>query len=669
MAPVFLYKFRLPKQPFLVGEKKESINNLNLRKEYHFIDFFIDFEDIIVALESPRKEKTIKQKGDDEMAVIGRPLTVPDAFASGEMHGTTAKSRVVNVLNLTRTLGESVLSLITGLLAAALILYSGYVLYDSFYTQNTAASSSWDLLQYKPEILEDGATPLGGGNLLAAVNKDYRAWLTLYDTGIDYAVMQGEDDLYYSAHNAYGESSLTGAIYLASGNNGGFTDTYNLIYGHHMDNGAMFGALDNFMEEEYFNTHREGVLVTTSGVYDLTVFAVVRTDAYEAQVYKVGSKTAEQVLNFIENAQGTILYRRDTANAASKIVAFSTCAAADTNGRLVVYAVMTSRDMSETSKGVLTLRLKGYNGVYDGQWHGPEYELNLADGVMIEFSTDNGETWSTEMPLIREVGTVRVLVRASHTGMESVSAVCELRVTPAEATVIARAAEKVEGEEDPEFTAVVEGLFGNDVIEYIVNRPGVGEDETVGIYSDAVVASGAAVQGSYNVKYAPANFTIKAYAIEEIEDAETPLASLARGFEPSGNSSGNGWALVNLICLIVTVYLLIPVMHLKDKYGRGKLLSRIKKEEKKAAVYKDRDNEQIAHSINRFNARFVFGILAEVLVAAVALVLFIITEDMRQPMMLIDRWTLAMVLLMLLCWIVDVVTVRVRDKELLEARA
>ena len=311
MAPVFLYKFRLPKQPFLVGEKKESINNLNLRKEYHFIDFFIDFEDIIVALESPRKEKTIKQKGDDEMAVIGRPLTVPDAFASGEMHGTTAKSRVVNVLNLTRTLGESVLSLITGLLAAALILYSGYVLYDSFYTQNTAASASWDLLQYKPEILEDGATPLGGGNLLAAVNKDYRAWLTLYDTGIDYAVMQGEDDLYYSAHNAYGESSLTGAIYLASGNNGGFTDTYNLIYGHHMDNGAMFGALDNFMEEEYFNTHREGVLVTTSGVYDLTVFAVVRTDAYEAQVYKVGSKTAEQVLNFIENAQGTILYRRD----------------------------------------------------------------------------------------------------------------------------------------------------------------------------------------------------------------------------------------------------------------------------------------------------------------------------------------------------------------------
>lgn len=49
---------------------------------------------------------------------------------------------------------DGLLSLVTGLLAAVLLLYSGYVIYDNFNT-NRNAFASWDLLQYKSSVNQD----------------------------------------------------------------------------------------------------------------------------------------------------------------------------------------------------------------------------------------------------------------------------------------------------------------------------------------------------------------------------------------------------------------------------------------------------------------------------------------------------------------------------------
>ncbi len=599
------------------------------------------------------------------MAVVTRPT--PDEFNNPVARTAPDKGRIVNILNLTRRLGESVVSLLTGLLAAALILYSGYVLYDSFYTQNTAGSTNWDLLQYKPEIMTDGATPLSGGGTLAAINADYRSWLTMYDTNIDYAVMQGEDDLYYATHDIYGENSITGAIYLASGNAGGFTDPYNLIYGHHMDNGAMFGALDSFASESYFDSHREGVIVSTSGVYDLYTFAVVRTHAYEAKVYNVGGKSAEDIIHFIENAEGTVIYRQGIANANSKIVALSTCAAADTDGRLVVFAVMLPHNMTETTTGLLTIAVNTYEGVYDGLWHGIDVTVN-DPAALIEYSTDGGATWTTARPLIRDVGTIQLSVRASREGLETVTAVSLMRVTPAAVVVTAQDASKVVGADDPAFTAVVTGLIGNDTIVYTVTRPRAGQDEAVGRYNDTIIPAGAAVQGNYTVTYIPADFTITAVdAVEVIEDPDPPLAAFVRRFDPTGSSyGGRAWALVNLICLIVTAYLLLPLLHLKAKYGRSKLVGKLNKEEEQICELDERENEEFEKMTKKFKRRFAIGVALELIDVVLALVTFILTEDMRNPMVLIDRWTPLMVLFLVICWVIDVRAIRIRDKEILD---
>ena len=134
-----------------------------------------------------------------------------DDFEKPKPHPAPDKSIVDWVVDHALGLGSGAVTLMSGLLAAVLILYSGYVLYDTFSIEQSAASSAWDLLRYKPEIIEDADVPLSTSSL-AEINQDYRAWLTVYDSSIDYPVMQGGDDLYYASHDIYKRSSLTGAI-------------------------------------------------------------------------------------------------------------------------------------------------------------------------------------------------------------------------------------------------------------------------------------------------------------------------------------------------------------------------------------------------------------------------------------------------------------------------
>ena len=428
-----------------------------------------------------------------------------DEFHDPQPHEAAKKSTVSAVLDFVAKKGLSLVHLLAGLLAAALILYSGYVLYDTFNTQNQAFSGGWDVLQFKPEIIEDGETPLEGQNRLAAINQDYRAWLTMYETNIDYPVMQGTNDLYYASHDIYGDASLTGAIYLAAGNTSDFTDAYNLIYGHHMDNGAMFGALDKYLEEQYIPPHKEGVLITTTAVYDLEVFAVIETDAYESKVYGVGpDRTVEEIIDFLENpTEKTTVsyYDKDTAKDAVKITALSTCAGATTNGRLVVYCKSVLRNL-------ITIEIPSYEGIYDAETHTVEATVNYPEGTIIEYSVDGGVTWSEELPGILNVGTIHVIARATNDSYGRATAEATLIVHPRPVTVTAIDASKVYGTEDPLFGATVSGVIDGQEIKYTVTRPGVNTDENVGTYPEAIIPAGAEEQGNYIVTYVPADFTI-----------------------------------------------------------------------------------------------------------------------------------------------------------------
>lgn len=245
-------------------------------------------------------------------------------------------------------MADSVVSRLVVFLGVMSIMYSGYVLYDMLYTQNKALAAPWEVLQYRPGIIDDdAATDMGSQEKIQEINDDYRAWLTVYDTHIDYPVMQGENDLYYSSHDIYRDSTLTGSIYLSAVNSPDFGDHYNLLYGHHMDNGAMFGDLGKFLDRSFLSSHRRGMLVTSGGVaYDLTFFAALKAQPTNGIVYEPRGKLSVLVDYVREKA---VTKDMSGIGDISQVIALSTCTDNETNGRLIVFATMAPRELPVTA--------------------------------------------------------------------------------------------------------------------------------------------------------------------------------------------------------------------------------------------------------------------------------------------------------------------------------
>ena len=539
------------------------------------------------------------------------------------MSRASARSRKKGRLTaaaLALSAGERAISLITTVLASIMILYSGYVLYDNLYVQNNAFASNADYIDYKPEIIDDESAPLSG-RTLASVNSDYRAWLTVYDTNIDYPVMQGEDDLYYASHDVYKRSSLTGAIYLAAANSPDFSDNYNLIYGHHMDNTAMFGGLDQYEDSAYFNAHKTAVLVTSDKVYDLTFFAALKTDAYDDMVYNVGTKDLDALKEYL--AANGIRYNASDANDATKIIALSTCADAETSGRFVIFAVAVERKSSDTPV----------------------------------VPTDDDDDLDT-----------------AQTGDGTpFTAVIPAPATPTPGPT-------------PGPNNQNQNPAPNNQNQNPAPNPDTAQNDTPAP-ADAETTPAPAAE----TEPAPA-------PTDDIEEDDTPLATFIKQFQPHGSSYGwDCWALVNLICMILTIYLCIPLLHLKAKFGRGKLMKKVNEEKeelknnptptlmerldlerimdlimtsrsksKAFAPVTDEEFEDAVEEIwyhqKEFTRKFRIGIIIEVIISIIAVIAFILTEDIRLPMVLIDRWTPLMLIILLANWLVDLFLIRYRRK-------
>ena len=102
-------------------------------------------------------------------------------------------------------------------------------------------------------------------------------------------------------------------------NNKNFTDPYNLVYGHHMSDYKMFGELDRFKDEDFFNSHRKGTLTINEKQYKLDVFAFMETDANVKPLFDPTNHT-----NQLEIIQQSNLYYNEPINK-DILVALSTC--------------------------------------------------------------------------------------------------------------------------------------------------------------------------------------------------------------------------------------------------------------------------------------------------------------------------------------------------------
>ena len=229
-------------------------------------------------------------------------------------------------------LGTRLVSALAGLLMLALLAFGGVApLQDAAPRPRGVVGAEG--LQYKdPAPAAPHPPPAAPPNR----NPDVFGSPDVGRPGIDYPVVQGATNMDYVNRDVYGDFSLSGAIFLDSRCAADLTDPYTVIYGHHMDNSAMFGDVARFAEADYFAAHPAGSISLPDAAYTIELFACVVTDAYDTAIY-TPERYPDDVGALLDYAAAQAVQQRDIGvTAQDRLVALSTCAGSETNGRVVV---------------------------------------------------------------------------------------------------------------------------------------------------------------------------------------------------------------------------------------------------------------------------------------------------------------------------------------------
>ena len=170
---------------------------------------------------------------------------------------------------------------------------------------------------------------------LRDINADIAAWLTIDGTHIDHPVVRSADNFDYLDKGFDGSFYAGGTLFMDM-NNRSFEDAYCMIHGHHMTGGAMFGDLDRFLDEEFFERNRTGALLTPDYDYDIDVFAAGVFDAYDRNIYKTGGTFGHDYV------KKKAMYYRETGPH-GHVLALSTCMDDMTDNRAVVFCDLVNR--------------------------------------------------------------------------------------------------------------------------------------------------------------------------------------------------------------------------------------------------------------------------------------------------------------------------------------
>ena len=223
------------------------------------------------------------------------------------------------------------INIIVVIASLLLFLICLYAMIDAYMVYVGANDSG--ILKYKPES--------GNTEKLREMSEDAVAWLTVDDTRIDYPVMQGENNTEYLNKAPNGEFSLSGSIFLDSRNDKTFSDPYSLIYGHHMEYGAMFGALDEYKDKIFLEKHKTGSLTVVDGdEYQITFFAACKAQATEKIIFDPPESDNPSRLEYL--SKNALIYYPQEVDASSKLIALSTCQSAESNERMIVFGTLSA---------------------------------------------------------------------------------------------------------------------------------------------------------------------------------------------------------------------------------------------------------------------------------------------------------------------------------------
>nr|WP_294575127.1 class B sortase [uncultured Romboutsia sp.] len=169
-------------------------------------------------------------------------------------------------------------------------------------------------------------------------NKDYRFWIKINNTNIDYPVVQGSDNEFYLTHDFYKNPLSSGSIFMDYRNN--FEkDNCVILYGHHMKNKTMFGDLVQFKTESFFKENNLIEIEYKGKTYTYEVFSVYVADLNNEDYLKIDFNADNEFKEYLNYITEKSMYKSDISiDTSDKIITLYTCSYEFKDARTIVHA-------------------------------------------------------------------------------------------------------------------------------------------------------------------------------------------------------------------------------------------------------------------------------------------------------------------------------------------
>ena len=173
-------------------------------------------------------------------------------------------------------------------------------------------------------------------SVLKQENEDIVGWLYLEDSPINYPVVQSYDNDYYLRRLVNGEYNIAGSLFMDYRNDSNLEDNNTIIYGHNMKNNTMFGSLQEYKNQNYYDNHKVMYYFTPEKNYIIELFTgytiSVESDIYDLSI--IDSSKLEELISKSDFESNAKVTKED------KIITLSTCAYEYDGARYIVMGVL-----------------------------------------------------------------------------------------------------------------------------------------------------------------------------------------------------------------------------------------------------------------------------------------------------------------------------------------
>lgn len=234
---------------------------------------------------------------------------------------------------------------IINIVLISILIYSGYMIYTKLADYKKADETYTQLQKVYDNQIQRNKTDTTDKNSednkpLTQINPDYKFWLKVDNTNINYPVVQCDNNSFYLNHDFYKQNSGSGAIFMDYRDNQESQNT--ILYGHNMRNKTMFNNLLKFKDETFFNQNNKIRVIKDNHEYIYEVFSAYTTEGKDD--YLITNFSSEkEYLEYINTIKDKSLFKTNIdISSIDKIITLSTCSYEFDDARTVVHGKLIS---------------------------------------------------------------------------------------------------------------------------------------------------------------------------------------------------------------------------------------------------------------------------------------------------------------------------------------